>query len=95
MAEHRVIIEHKKDGRRYSVPEKDPRATGEEPGWKVEGPEVPESFIATGIPAPKRPRTRPRAKAAAKVAGSHPGGAASVTEPVPGTDNDVAVEAEG
>lgn len=61
----RVIVEHKQDGRQYSVPAKDPRATGEEAGWKVLGPETDESFVATGIPAPKRVRTRPRAKAAA------------------------------
>lgn len=64
--ENRVIIEHT-DGRRYSVLDTDPRATGEEDGWVVEGPETPEAFIATGIPQPKRDRPRPRAKDAAPI----------------------------
>lgn len=68
MSETRVIVEHKTDGRRYSVLDTDPRATGEEKGWKVEGAEVPAAFIATGIPKPKRVRTKPKAKDAAPIA---------------------------
>lgn len=63
----RVIVEHA-DGRRFSVPADDPRATGAEDGWTVEGEETDASFVVTGVPKPKRSRTRPRAKAAAPVA---------------------------
>lgn len=63
-----VIIEHD-DGRRYSVRDTDPRATGEEPGWRVEGAETAEAFVVKGVKKPKAPRKRPTAKNAAPIAG--------------------------
>lgn len=67
MSDTRVIVEHE-DGRRYSVPAKDPRATGKEAGWTVEGEETNAAFVATGIPKPKKARSRPKAKAATPLA---------------------------
>ncbi|MHB8398434.1 MAG: hypothetical protein ACYDCI_05795 [Candidatus Limnocylindrales bacterium] len=61
MSEHRVIIEHP-DGRRYSVTPAAHRDLYEADGFAVVGEETPADFIATGIPAPKRPRRRPTPK---------------------------------
>lgn len=55
----RILIRHA-DGRTFSVP---PDAHARlYPDFEVVGPETPEAFVATGIPKPKRPRSRPRAK---------------------------------
>jgi hypothetical protein len=65
MSDDRIIIEHK-DGRTYSVT---PKAHAEfYPDFKVVGPETPEAFVVTGIPKPKRKRSRPKAKDAAPIA---------------------------
>lgn len=63
-----VVIEHE-DGRRFSVADDDPRATGEEAYWTVEGAERPETFVPVGIPPVKRPRRKPAAKDAAPLTG--------------------------
>lgn len=67
----RVIVEHE-DGRRFSVPNDDPRATGHEKGWTVEGAETDAHFVVSGIPKPRKGRRPPRVKATA---------AAQVVEP--------------
>jgi len=65
VSEHRVIVEHK-DGRRYSVTRAD--AAKHYPDFKIVGDETPEAFVATGIPKPKRRRSKPKAKAATPIA---------------------------
>ena len=51
-AEKWVVVEHR-DGREYGVLTTDPRATGEEPGWKV----VREIDNSTPYVAPKETKS--------------------------------------
>lgn len=63
MAENRVIIEHK-DGRSYSVTREAFEAMYQPEGFKITGEETDAAFDLVGVPAPRRPRSRPRSKGA-------------------------------
>lgn len=74
MSDNRVIIRHK-DGREYSVT----RKAHEDlyPDFKIVGEESDESFVTVGVPKPKAPRRKAKAKAARPIAVVEP-----VAEPV-------------
>lgn len=67
MAEdQRHIISHP-DGRTFSVTEAAFKEVYKPQGFAIDHPEGDADFVATGIPKPKRVRTRPRAKDAAPI----------------------------
>lgn len=66
MSDPNVIIEHE-DGRRYSTTVDGFHKLYESEGFVVVGEENPASFELVGVPQPKAPRRKPRAKVAAPL----------------------------
>lgn len=63
--EKRHIIEHK-DGRSYSVTKDAFQRIYEPEGFKITGEETPAAFVAVGVPAARKPRSRPSSKRPAR-----------------------------
>lgn len=66
MSDPNVIIEHE-DGRRYSTTVDGFHELYEPQGFEIVGEESPASFELVGVPQPKAPRRKPRAKVAAPL----------------------------